>query len=997
MDISEKAFEDHITHHLCQVHGYRLRASKQGNAQYDKTLCLDWELLLEFITSTQPDAWEALVKQHGQANVRQKFLSRLTREIERRGTLDVLRRGIKDYGCYFQLAYFAPVTTLNPEHQILYCKNILSIVRQCHYSAIATKDAIDLVICLNGLSIFTLELKNKQTGQTVENAREQYRCDRDPKHEPLLSFKRCLAHFAVDDDEVWMTTRLEGNRTHFLPFNQGDSSAAGNPANPNGYASAYLWEDVLSRDSVLDLVGNFIHLAVEDRQGNRRETLIFPRYHQRDAVRKLAADVHNQGTGQHYLIQHSAGSGKSNTIAWLAHRLAFLHNANNQRVFDSVIVITDRRVLDRQLQNTIRQFEQTPGVVTVIDKNSDQLVEALKGGASIIVCTLQKFPFVVKKVEQLTGRQFAIIVDEAHSSQSGEASKSLKEVLQVQSLEEAELADSETAPTGEDLINQSLEARQRQANLSFFAFTATPKQKTLELFGVQHLDGSFQPFHLYTMRQAIEEGFILDVLQNYTTFDTYFNLLKVAADDPRYEKGQAVSLLRRYVDLHHHTITHKTALMVEHFWENTRHQIPDEQGTGQAKAMIVTRSRLHAVFYKQAFDAYLKQKNYPIKALVAFSGTVNHSNLDYTEAQMNGFSDKQTAEQFKKSDYRFLIVAEKFQTGFDQPLLHTMYIDKVLSSVAAVQTLSRLNRIHARKAETMVLDFANHADDIQRAFSPYFEATILSEGTDPNKLYDLQSALEAFNLYTPEQVSEIAELYLRQGEKAARLQPLLRVISTRYAYLPELERQLEFKHRLQSFIRLYAFLSQVVTFRDGDLERLYLFARLLLRALPSQNQKSSLSVADYADLESYRIQKSFSGKIFPKSNSSQLAPLSELEYTGLADPEKAALSEIIADINRRFGTEFSEGDRVFFAELKTRLTANESLQASAKVNTRENVQLLHDALFDAVLQTMIDSNFDMFKRINDNEDFGRFIRKKIFAQVYEDISNTSNLAGDPST
>lgn len=567
MDISEKAFESYIEEYLCRTHGYRSRISRQKDrdSHYDKNLCLDWELLLEFITATQPDTWKTLEKQHGKATVRQKFLNRLTREIERRGTLDVLRRGIKDYGCYFQLAYFAPVSTLNPEHQTLYRKNILSVMRQCHYSAIETKDAIDLVLCLNGLPIFTLELKNKQTGQTVEDAREQYKRDRDPKSEPLLQFKRCLAHFAVDDDEVYMTTRLEGKRTYFLPFNRGDSGAAGNPPNPYGYASAYLWQDIFSSDSVLDLIGNFIHLTVEDRDGTRREKLIFPRYHQHDAVKKLATHAREDGAGQHYLIQHSAGSGKSNTIAWLAHRLAFLHNAENHRVFDSVIVITDRRVLDRQLQSTVRQFEQSPGAVVVIDKHSDQLAEALTSGASIIVCTLQKFPVIVSKVKQLTGQRFAVIVDEAHSSQSGEASKSLKSVLRIQSLEEAEKLESEETPTGEDLINQSLEVRQRQPNLSFFAFTATPKQKTLEIFGEARPDGSFHPFHLYTMRQAIEEGFILDVLQNYTTFDTYFNLLKVAADDPRYEKGEAISLLRRYVNLHEYTIAQKTTLMVEHF------------------------------------------------------------------------------------------------------------------------------------------------------------------------------------------------------------------------------------------------------------------------------------------------------------------------------------------------------------------------------------------------------------------------------------------------
>jgi type I restriction enzyme R subunit len=989
MDITEKAFETHIVNHLCQVHGYRLRISKQKNnakdSHYQKFLCLDWEILLEFITATQPDTWKALEKQHGTATVGDKFLQRLTHEIERRGTLDVLRRGIKDYGCYFQVAYFKPVSTLNPEHQSLYNKNILSVVRQCYYSAIETKDALDIVIFLNGLPIFTLELKNKQTGQTVENARDQYVSDRQPKGEPLLQFKRCLAHFAVDDDEVYITTRLEGKQTYFLPFNRGNNGGAGNPPNPNGYASAYLWEDLFVPNSILELIGSFIHLETDERNGVKTEKLIFPRYHQRSAVQQLIADAQQQGAGQHYLIEHSAGSGKSNTIAWLAHRLVSLHNDQNQRVFDSVIVITDRRVLDRQLQNTIRQFEQTPGVVAIIDKHSDQLVEALTSGASLIVSTLQKFPVIVNKVDQLEGQNFAIIVDEAHSSQTGEASKSLKEVLQVQTLEEAEQLESVVSPTDEDLINQNMEARGRQPNLSFFAFTATPKQKTLELFGTPQPDSSFRPFHLYTMRQAIEEGFILDVLQNYTTCTTYFNLQKKVADDPHVEKSKTIGLLKREVELHEYTIAEKTALMVEHFWETVRHQIPDAQGHGQAKAMVITRSRLHAVRYKQAFDRYLKKQSYPVKALVAFSGTVNNQGLDYTEAQMNGFSDKQTAEQFKKSEYRFLIVAEKFQTGFDQPLLHTMYVDKTLSSVAAVQTLSRLNRTHPRKVKTMVLDFANQVDDIQSAFQPYYEATLLSKGTDPNKLYDTQSLLSEFRLYTDKEVAEIAALYLRKGEKASQLQPLLRKVVGQYEYIPKPEQRLEFKHRLRSYSRLYAFLSQIVTFKDPHLERLYLFARLLLRALPQEQEKMSLRAAEYADLESYRIQKTFNGKIGLQSGVGTLNPFSDLDSAVIRDPEKAALSEIIAEINQRFGTDFTEADRVFFAELKTRLTDNESLQASAKVNTKENVQLLHDALFNAILQNMIDSNFEMFKRINDNEEFGQLVRAKIFDQVYQEI------------
>lgn len=979
MEISEHAFETHIVNHLVTAHGYLERRNAE---HYDRATCLDWELTLSFITATQPQTWQDLEKQHG-AQVVGKFKRRLVREIERRGALDVLRRGVKDSGCYFQLAYFAPATTLNPAHQALYGKNILSIIRQCRYSVVETKDALDLVIFLNGIPIFTLELKNKLTGQTVANAREQYAKDRDPKNEPLLQFRRCLAHFAVDDDEVWLTTKLEGSRTRFLPFNRGYNGDAGNPPNPDGYASAYLWEDLFAPASVLELVGSFVHVE----NGDQPARMIFPRYHQRDAVRQLVAHAREHSAGQQYLIQHSAGSGKSNTIAWLAHRLASLHDDQNQRVFSSVIVITDRRVLDRQLQNTVRQFEQVPGVVNVIDQDSAQLADALNHGADIIVSTLQKFPFVLEKVQSQPGRTFAVIVDEAHSSQTSEANKRLKEVLRAESLTEAEQLDSEAEaaePTGEDLINQSMAARGRQPNLSFFAFTATPKQKTLELFGIEQADGSFCPFHLYTMQQAIEEGFILDVLQNYTTYETYFNLLKKADDDPRIEKGKAFSLLRRYVSLHRFTIARKTAIMVEHFWEITRHKIPDAQGVGQAKAMVVTASRLHAVLYKQAFDAYLKKQGYPIRALVAFSGTVHYHGLDYTEAGMNGFPERQTAEQFKKPEYRFLIVAEKFQTGFDQPLLHTMYVDKKLAGVHAVQTLSRLDRVHPGKTDTMVLDFVNRAKDIEIAFAPYYEATLLSTASDPNKLYDLQAELEQFSLYAAEQVAEIAELFLRKGEKAPKLQPLLRAVVDRYKYIAAVEERLRFKHALRSYINLYAFLSQVMTFRDPELERLYLFARLLLRALPPEKEHSPLAVSELVDLESYRVQQTFSGRIRLQRGEA-LEPLSDLEGGELTDLEKAALSQIIQEINERFGTEFTEADRVFFAELKARLAANNALQASARVNPPESVRLLHDALFDAVLQTMIESNFEMFRRINDDEVFGRAVRERIFELVYREL------------
>ena len=984
MDTSEAAFESYIEEHLVDIHGYRRRDGRKSRngAQYDIANALDWELLLEFITSTQPDTWRDLEQQHG-PRTKDEFLKRLTRQIARHGTLHVLRHGLKLYGCYFDLAYFRPASRLNPEHWRKYGRNILSVTRQLHYSA-KNNNSIDLVLFLNGLPILTIELKNKLTGQRSLNAIIQYQKDRDIKGEPLLQFKRCLVHFAVDGDEVYMTTRLQGTATHFLPFNKGYNRQAGNPPNPDGYASSYLWEEVFQPDHLLELVGSFVFVEVEENEdGGKTEKLIFPRYHQRDAVRQLIAHARAEGPGQNYLIQHSAGSGKSKTIAWLAHRLAALHGEDDQRVFDSVIVITDRRILDRQLREAVRQIEKTAGVVNAIDKDSTQLAAALEAGSPIIVTTLQKFPFVLEKVHALAGHSFAIIADEAHSSQTGETTKSMKAVLRGDL--EDEDAQEPDAPTGEDLINASMEARGRQANLSFFAFTATPKPKTLETFGVQQADGSFRPFHLYSMRQAIEEGFILDVLANYTTFATYFHLHKTVEDDPRYPKSRAMAQMRHYVDLHEHTIAIKTQIMVEHFWENTRHKIPDAQGTGQAKAMVVTRSRLHAVRYKRAFDKYLKQQGYPVKALVAFSGTVEDSGKGYTEAGMNGFPDTQTARAFQKPENRFLIVAEKFQTGYDMPLLHTMYIDKTLSGVAAVQTPSRLNRTHPGKTDTMVLDFVNEAEHIQEAFQPYYETTILSEGTDPNKLYDLQDALADFELYSPEQVAEVAELFLRKGEKAARLQPLLRAVVDKFNFIADPERRESFRSELRNYIRLYAFLSQIISFRDADLERLYLFGRLLLKSLPAEEGRPSLHLAESVDLESYRVQQTHSSTLRLDEENGWIDPLSDLDGVLPDDPEKAALSQIIKELNERFGTEFDEGDRVFFAELKTRLTENESLRESAKVNSRENVRLLHDALFMAVLQTMIDSNFDMFKRINDNEEFGQKVREAIFEQVYQAV------------
>jgi len=727
--------------------GYHRREPEE----YDRQLCLIPRDVLDFVYATQAKEWTRL-KQHHRDEVKDRFLQRLSREIESRGALDVLRNGIKDSGCKFNLAYFRPSSGLNEELNRVYAGNIFSVVRQLRYS-LRNENSIDLALFLNGIPLFTAELKNPLTGQTVENAIKQYKFDRDPK-DALSSFRRCLAHFAVDPDLVYVTTRLEGAKTRFLPLNQGKFGGAGNPPSPltvGGYATSYLWQRIWTRDSVLNLIQHFIHEVEEEDEKGRKtgeRSMIFPRYHQLDAVRRLVARAREEGPGHRYLIQHSAGSGKSNSIAWLAHQLSLLHDAQDRRVFDSIVVVTDRRVLDRQLQRTVRQFEKTLGVVENIDTTSRQLKEALESGKTIIVTTLQKFPVIAEQIGELAGSRFALIIDEAHSSQSGESTKSLKAVLAAGSLEEAEREESEEEEDLEDRIVAEMMKRGRLANLSTFAFTATPKPKTLELFGAQRPDGKFEAFSLYSMRQAIEEDFILDVLENYTTYKVYWSLLKKVKDDPHYDREKASYLLRSFVDLHEHAIQKKVEIMVGHFVNQVAKRI-----NGRAKAMIVTRSRLHAVRYRLAADKYLREQGLLFKALVAFSGTVRDGGVDYTEANMNGFPESQTARTFDRSEYRLLIVANKFQTGFDQPLLHTMYVDKKLGGVNAVQTLSRLNRTHPGKNETMVLDFANDADEIRKAFQPYYEKTLLSEATDPTLLYDLQRQLLGFRLYSEEDVN----------------------------------------------------------------------------------------------------------------------------------------------------------------------------------------------------------------------------------------------------
>ena len=924
-------------------------------------------------------------QQHHGADIKPRFLGYLSREITRRGALDVLRKGIKDSGCKFRLAYFRPASGLNEELQRLHAANLFAVVRQLRFSE-KEEQSVDLALFLNGIPIFTAELKNPLNGQDVEDAIRQYCNDRDPR-EPLFAYGRCLAHFAVDPEQVFITTALGGPKTRFLPFNQGRFGGAGNPPVPptrTGFPTDYLWERIWARGSVLDLVRQFIHeVDAEDDRGRKtgKRFLIFPRYQQLDCVRRLVGHARDHGTGQRYLIQHSAGSGKSFTIAWLAHRLSVLHDSEDRRVFDSVIVVTDRRVLDRQLQGTIRQFEQTLGVVENIDQTSRQLREALEAGRTIIVTTLQKFPVIAEQIGQLPGKRFAVIVDEAHSSQSGESTKSLKTVLAAGSLEEAEQDESGAETPEEELEDRVLEEIRRrgpQPNLSTFAFTATPKPKTLELFGSKRPDGKFEPFHRYSMRQAIEEGFILNVLASYATYKAYWRLLKKIEDDPRYDKRKAEHLLKSFVELHPHAIGEKVAVCVEHFAA----QVTGEIG-GRAKAMIVTRSRLHAVRTKLALDDHLAEQGHPWKALVAFSGTVRDGGESYTESGMNSagqdhvISDRQTAAEFEKPEFRFLVVASKFQTGFDQPLLHTMYVDKKLGGVNAVQTLSRLNRTHPGKQGTIVLDFANEAEEIRKAFEPYYETTLLSEATDPNLLYEVQGRLFDFGVFTGNDVDSFARVCFDPKTTQDRLYAALEPARQRFVELDPDEGG-DFRGQLTDYVRLYSFLSQVLTFADPDMEKLYVFARHFRRLLPADRDELPREVQQNIDMESFRIQQTSRDRIALEREAWPLDPAGSKPHGGGGVEEIETLSRIIEALNQRFGLNLGPEHRVTLESIRSALDADAGLDASARVNTRENVRLTFDPKVEDKIQEIVETNFELYKRITDDTVFGQVLKNLLF-------------------
>lgn len=971
MDTTERRFETEIEHSLTTVEpGLRAYESRDPRG-FDVDLGLYPDDLIDFVRETQPEQWARLERIH-KGHARERFLKRVASEMDKRGVIEVLRRGVEDVGARIKLVYFAPGSDLNELLAEKYYANRLSIMRQLHYSK-RNQNSVDTVLMVNGIPVVTMELKNPLKGQTYRDAISQYKRDRSPSELLFKLNRRAVVHFAVDTDEAWMTTKLAGQDTVFLPFNRGFQNGAGNPPAEGNYKTSYLWEEVLERDSLLDILHRFVQF-VPDEEDNRRDKVIFPRYHQLDAVRRMVGDAQRRGAGNNYLIQHSAGSGKSNTIAWLAYHLANLHDDNQRAVFDSIIVITDRRVLDKQLQNTIYAMDHTQGVVVKVDKNSQQLTDALERGDKIIISTLQKFPFVDVSRVATEGKRFAVIVDEAHSSQTGEASERLKQVLadtaSVGRESEDELLDryaraeaqveEEQLDTDEQIATE-LATQGKAENLSFFAFTATPKQKTLEVFGTPVPEGTPVPFHVYSMRQAIQEGFILDVLENYTTYKTYYQVGKRTANDPEYSKKQANKALGKYLSLHPHNLRQKAEIIIEHFRSKVAHQIG-----GQAKAMLVTGSRLHAVRYYFAFRDYIKLKGYTdLGVLVAFSGSVDDDGQEYTEEELNGFPESELPEKFASGEYQILIVAEKYQTGFDQPLLHTMYVDKVLHGVKAVQTLSRVNRMHPGKADTFILDFVNTAEDIQQAFQDYYISTGIEEETDPNIVYDQYNYLASFHLWTDAEIDGFAKVFFTETKRQTnldlgKLNAYLDPAVARFDALDE-EDKLDVRSTFNKFNRNYDFLTHIINYGDKYLHKFAAYAKLLTRKLRIDGDPAP-HLDDEVTLQYYRLQTNYEGSINLENEEGVLA---NNPNAGAPNPDETdALSAILEKLNERWGTDFTHMDRVI-EQLADDMAEDEEVKRRAH-NSIELFEIIYkERIQDIVLDRMTQNQEFALKYLSD--------------------------------
>ena len=989
-DVKEKRFEQDIEEYLTAYGGYQ----KGNPAAFNREKALDTGTFLSFIRTSQPKQWERFEKIYGTDSERQ-LIDRFCREVKLVGLLKVLRQGFTDRGIKFRAVFWKPETSINETSQAQYAANILHCTRQLHYS-LSNENSIDIVLFLNGIPVVSMELKCQFTGQDTANAIQQYKFDRAGK-DAIFEFKnRVLVHFAVDLTNVYMTTRLEGPKTYFLPFNQGSNGAGnvggkGNPINPDGYDTAYLWENVLCKDRLLEILHKYLHLQQEkdEKTGEvKSERMIFPRYHQLDVVTKLLADVKANGSGKNYLIQHSAGSGKSNSIAWLAHRLTGLHDDHDEKIFQSVIIVTDRRVLDSQLQNTVYQFDHVAGVVQKIDKNAQQLREAIEAGTGIIITTLQKFPVIYKEVRS-GNKRFAVIVDEAHSSQTGDAARKLKRALAdtekiLEEYAKEEYEEESKRKDDEDKLLDELAAQGVHENLSFFAFTATPKDKTLQTFGQRDENGKYHPFHVYSMRQAIEEGFILDVLQNYMTYNMYYKIAKAIPDDPELDTAAGVRAIRQFETLHPHNISQKTAIMLEQFRSVTRHKIG-----GKAKAMIVTPSRLHAVRYLLEFKRQIQEKGYTdLDVLVAFSGEVEDNGETYTEEKLNKtksgetIKEKALPEAFHTDEYGMLIVAEKYQTGFDEPLLHTMFVDKKLSGVKAVQTLSRLNRTMRGKKDTFVLDFVNSAEDIRKAFEPYYEETVLEEETDPNVVYDLKNTLDEYRVYQQMEIDRFAEIFYSSEEQAGgdlgELQGTIRPALDRFEALEE-EKQDLFKSTLARFNRIYAFITQVCRLFDKDIHKFSVYAKFLYTMLP-KGGRDKVYVDDKVLLEYYRLEKDFEGGIQLESAPEGFRPITG--EAGRKEKKRDPLTVIIEKINEKYGTNFTEMDKVLL-QMENDYAAQDKWHSYAQNNDRKTFMLLFEKDFPNMAAARYEQNEDFFVKMFSDPDMMRQVMETVGTVLYE--------------
>jgi len=973
-DTTEKGLETLIVESLVHDAGY-----VQGRSEdFDRDHAIDLAQLVKFIKATQPDAAQALgLDEDGPKRL--QFLHRLQGEIARRGVIDVLRNGIKHGPITVDLFYGTP-TPGNQKAEERFAANIFSVTRQLRYSKDETQLALDACLFINGLPIATFELKNRLTKQTVEDAVQQYKRDRDPR-ELLFQFGRCAVHFAVDDQEVRMCTHLKGKDSWFLPFNQGWNDGAGNPPNEHGLKTDYLWKRILTKAGLTDILENYAQVVEEkDDRGRKKHRQVFPRYHQLDVVRKLLADARASGVGRRYLVQHSAGSGKSNSIAWLAHQLVGLQK-DGQPVFDSVIVVTDRRVLDKQIRDTIKQFAQVSAVVGHAEHSGD-LRKFLQAGKKIIISTVQKFPFILDEIgDEHRGRKFAIIIDEAHSSQGGRTSAQMNIALSEHGGEDEE-------ETTEDKINRIMDARKMLANASYFAFTATPKNKTLEIFGEPFPAGDkvkHRPFHSYSMKQAIQEGFILDVLQNYTPVNSYYRLMKTVPDDPEFDTKKARKKLRKYVESHEHAIRQKAEIMVDHFLEQV---LARRKIGGQARAMIVTSGIERAIQYFHAVKAYLQEIKSPCKAIVAFSGEHEYQGQKMTEASLNGFSSNLIPEKIVEDPYRFLIVADKFQTGYDEPLLHTMYVDKPLSGIKAVQTLSRLNRAHPQKHDTFVLDFMNDADTIEAAFADYYRTTILSEETDPNKLHNLKSDLDAYQVYAPAHVDDLVKLYLG-GADRDRLDPILDACVATYNEQLDEDGQVDFKGKAKAFVRTYGFLASILPYTNAEWEKLSIFLNFLIPKLPAPKEEDlSKGILEAIDMDSYRVEVRSALAIALPDKDAEIEPVPTSGGGRKPEPEVDRLSNILKAFNDQFGSvDWKDADKirkVITEEIPEKVAADKAFQNAKKNSDKQNARIEHDKALLRVMTELLADHTELFKQFSDNPSFKKWLTETIFSLTYED-------------